>query len=28
LLADLDPLLDGGAAAIKVVLCGSEHSDI
>ena len=28
LLTDLDPLLDGGAAAIKVVLCGSEHQDI
>ena len=28
LLTDLDPLLDGGSAAIKVVLCGSEHSDI
>ena len=28
LLTDLDPLLDGGAAAIKVVLCGPEHQDI
>ena len=28
LLTDLDPLLDGGAAAIKAVLCGSEYSDI
>tara|TARA_Y100000768_G_scaffold372226_1_gene339701 strand:- start:230 stop:535 length:306 start_codon:yes stop_codon:yes gene_type:complete len=28
LLTDLDPLLDGGAAAIKVVLCGKEHEDI
>ena len=28
LLTDLDPLLDGGAAAIKVVLCGAEHEDI
>ena len=25
---DLDPLLDGGAASIKVVLCGPEHEDI
>ena len=28
LLTDLDPFLEGGAAAIKVVLCGSEHKDI
>ena len=28
LLTDLDSLLDGGAAAIKVVLCGAEHEDI
>ena len=28
LLTDLDPLLDGGAAAIKVVLCGAEHEDL
>ena len=28
LLTDLDPLLDGGAAAIKVVLCGAEYKDI
>ena len=28
LLTDLDPLLDGGAAAIKVVLCGAEYEDI
>ena len=28
LLDDLDPFLEGGAAAIKVVLCGSEHKDI
>ena len=28
LLTDLDPLLNGGSAAIKVVLCGAEHEDI
>ena len=28
LLEDLDPFLKGGAAAINVVLCGSEHKDI
>ena len=28
LLDDLDSFLEGGAAAIKVVLCGSEHKDI
>jgi len=28
LLTDLDPLLDGGAADIRVVLCGKEHEDI
>ena len=28
LLTDLDPLLDGGAAAIKVVLCGPEYANI
>ena len=28
LLTDLDPLLNGGAAAVKVVLCGQEHTDI
>ena len=28
LLTDLNPLLDGGAAAIKVVLCGAEYEDI
>ena len=28
LLTDLNPFLEGGAAAIKVVLCGSEHKDI
>ena len=28
LLDDLDSFLEGGAAAIKVVSCGSEHKDI
>ena len=28
LLTDLDPLLDGGAAAVKVVVCGPEHENI
>ena len=28
LLEDLDPFLEGGSSAIKVVLCGSEHKDI
>ena len=28
LLDNLDLFLEGGASAIKVVLCGSEHKDI
>ena len=28
LLTDLDHLLEGGAASIKVILCGPEYSDI
>ena len=28
LLGDLDPLLDGGADSIKVILCGKEHKEI
>ena len=28
LLIDLDPLLDGGAAAVKVVICGPEYENI
>jgi len=28
LLTDLDPLLEGGAAAINVALCGPIYSDI
>ena len=28
LLTDLDPLLDGGAAAVKVVICGPEYENI
>ncbi len=28
LLTDLDHLIEGGAASIKVVLCGPEYSDI
>tara|TARA_B100000886_G_scaffold66059_1_gene41430 strand:+ start:1283 stop:1588 length:306 start_codon:yes stop_codon:yes gene_type:complete len=28
LLTDLEPLLDGGAAAINVVLCGPEYKNI
>ena len=28
LLTALDPLLDGGAASIKVALCGSKFEDI
>ncbi|MBL88620.1 MAG: antibiotic biosynthesis monooxygenase [Gammaproteobacteria bacterium] len=28
LLNDLDPLLDGGAASVRIKLCGAEHIDI
>ena len=28
LLTDLDPILEGGASSIKVVICGPKNSDI
>tara|TARA_B100001175_G_scaffold284001_1_gene264137 strand:- start:1023 stop:1328 length:306 start_codon:yes stop_codon:yes gene_type:complete len=28
LLSDLDHLLEGGSASIKIIVCGPEHSDI
>jgi quinol monooxygenase YgiN len=28
LLTQLDPILDGGAASIKINICGQKHNDI